>query len=255
MGFFDTDDKPGTVTANLCSQAWARTLRDNLAIHRRLTARTSLAAWAREFAALQRHRTNDEIGRALRWYCDNIGKPFVPDVRSAQAFRKKFPAIEAAMARVATPGQRPPTPAALAIVKRKQYTWPGGDKDKAQEAQFVQDTMDAWLDLIRRIKAARAAATRDPPGQLTAAGFNHRFFIHLSKALNPDPVEAAVHWLEEIHTFAWLRDKGGQWAGNLGRYAMRLDHWRIQKLLEHELQFYTGMGRDMEWLMGELNAH
>ena len=99
VSFGLTKPKPSKTPVADADRADAKQLRDALAAKRKLSATPNREAWARRFAALRAAVGDARLTSALRWYCANVGKPYVPQAFCAESFQKKFVAIEAAMAR------------------------------------------------------------------------------------------------------------------------------------------------------------
>lgn len=76
-------------------------LHDCLKAKRRIMRRYKPREWQREMAALLKEidLNRKEFMKIFKWYCQNIGGEYVPDARSAAAFREKFDGIVAAMQR------------------------------------------------------------------------------------------------------------------------------------------------------------
>jgi hypothetical protein len=60
----------------------------------------SKKSWTQSIQRLNKNVDDPErVSRVLEWYCENIGKEFVPQAFCAETFRKKFVQIEQAMLR------------------------------------------------------------------------------------------------------------------------------------------------------------
>lgn len=242
MGFFnDTTAPPQQV-----DKEHAKKLHAILAAAKRLTNKASFKVWTNEFRLLHKATTVGRVAAVLAWLPENIKGQYTPHINSAASFRKKFTAIEAAMAR--GPAAKPTTisDAARQVSKERQLFWPGGQAEKEQELQFIQTTMDVWDDMRRRLKLCMEDA------YVADNGLDSRLFLWLLQTLSPYTNHVAAGWLEEIHTYALRRQKAGTWQNNMGRYAWHLQHWRIKKFLEVAIYAYCGEARSYAFVMGKL---
>lgn len=201
--------KPGRSDPIACDLAHAKKLRDAVVKAYRYNPRCSLAGWAKEFSLLRRLDVagdGDRVCRAVDWYCRNVGRPYVPKPCSAEAFRKKFLNIEAAMARAAARG------VVLAEVEVSDEAkslsehlyglgWHKGSRDKVPA--FVQATMDAVTGLRKRLKALLAAL---PPKHPLRG-----FVRHLQDAV-PPAYRFVEEWTHAVHSRIGTWDK---WNGDL----------------------------------------
>jgi hypothetical protein len=103
----------------------------------------NFAQWRKSFKDLLRqdHVPRSQIEEVLNWYCENIGKEYVPDARSGPTFREKFDRIAAAMERSVDslePTPRPKDPMS------DDYFPPGVSK------QMIEREREEWLELKKR---------------------------------------------------------------------------------------------------------
>ena len=103
--------------------------------------------WAKDIKALHSHP--DVVERVMSWYIDNVGKPFVPIVRSAKSFKEKFEALEAAMER-SNPTLEISTDVVDIQRRLGDLSWPTMTKDN--ELQLIQATRNNYLRWWRMVR-------------------------------------------------------------------------------------------------------
>jgi hypothetical protein len=107
---------------------WAKELHDALVKKGKLMRKPKLSSWAAELRSLRSLVGEARFEACLDWYCDNVGKKFVPEAFSAASVKTKFSSIESAMVRAKEKEKPLVSPKAQAIAERLKPSlyWPKG---------------------------------------------------------------------------------------------------------------------------------
>ncbi len=163
-------------------------------------------AWATHFERLRRldEVSETDIRAVLGWYCQNIGGEFVPEAYAGESFRKKFPAIQAAMKRRGEVVGEVSMEAVGLAERLEPMGWPAGSGQRlagAIHTSLIEYTM--W----------RAVAV----GCLQGRG---GFADHVVNML-PQPGAFVEQWFRDIHR----RVSGWQkWDGQFRGMEWRPEH-------------------------------
>lgn len=237
--FKDVDtQRPSTTSTE--NNRLADKLHRLMARHRRMMRKYVRSSWAREFEILRRRHYNVEtIDSVLAWLRANIKGQYTPQVYSASSFRKKFPALQAAMRRQ----QDNPPPAKVKIgkpVKRllteTQFMWPNG-KEYAVEEAWMQISYDNYVEFIRRVNTF--IRTKYKSRSLGLAKFIYN--------RSSDPSTFLEGYVKEVHRIAWQWDK---WKGDLLRWVFKVPGRIFQERMK---QLTTEYGyTDKDWKLFQL---
>lgn len=163
-------------------------------------------AWATHFERLRRldEVPEDEIRAVLDWYCQNIGGEFVPEAYAGESFRKKFPAIQAAMKRRGEVVGNICEGALVLAGRLEPMGWPAGSGERLAAAihtSLIEYTM--W-----RVVAV---------GCLQGRG---GFADHVVDML-PQPVAFVEQWFRDLHrrVSGWKK-----WDGHFRGMEWRPEH-------------------------------
>lgn len=189
-----------------------------------------LSSWA---IKLSRLRTLDKIPdkaiqKTMDWYTRHLGEEFVPEAYSGETFRKKFPAIQAAMERDKV-GSVEVTPQAEAIFSRiGGLAWPKGSARMVPGV--IQACLEGYTTWLKRFKAFTAIlADADAIPDL---GKDRVKFLRLAQSIIPKLVEPSHYvqgWITDVHhrVANWE-----EWSGDFKPYIWKPDCKR-----------FTNMGR------------
>lgn len=164
------------------------------------------SAWAHQILLL---RTLDEIPpdriqKVLDWFARRMGAEFVPVAYNAEAFRKKFLAIEEAMARDVV-GTTTVSPEAGRIAERlAMLGWPKGSAEMVSQA--VQVCLEGYRGWVTRFKATTARLEAQK-GQARLI----RLAQHVDRVL-PAPSQFVQGWMTEVNNRVSGWD---EWSGDL----------------------------------------
>lgn len=208
--------------------------------HRLLTTRPSMDRWASEFTALLKLYDEGTVRSVLAWLGTAARAPYTPRVFSASTFKAKFPALlDAAVRAGAAVRGSAITPEAYAVLEAAgRPGWPG--TEAADEAQFVQDSLDTY----RRFRA-----------EVLEAGTSGRISMGLAEylvAVAPQPAEFVRQWVEEIHRTAW---EWSGWNGDLLQHSVSYSSRRFRFVVRAWLRGYMGPAVEAEWLFNRLGVH
>jgi len=192
------------------------------------------STWANHIRLLRTRDAipEDDIRRAVSWYRGNIGKEYVPEAYSGAAFRKKFPAIEAAAGRdlttVTISSEAQKIGDKLSILP-----WPKGSADTVDAA--VELGLTAYRDWCKA-RDAFALAMRD--GQTITP--KQRLALSLAdhlKAVMPPPGFFVKQWMETVYERArnWP-----DWSGDLRPLAFKPEADAFRKMGRQWAIDYTG---------------
>ncbi len=130
-----------------------------------ISLKVSVKSWASRIRLLRKDVGGSEprIEKVMDWYENNHGKPYVPTITSAIAFRSKFIKIESSMQRVYEGSASDPssiTPDAQKVIDRlRGLKWP---KDSGRQLPAaVQSSVDAHAMLWQLKKANLENVTDD----------------------------------------------------------------------------------------------
>lgn len=195
--FPTSDDAPLEPTE---SQKATKKLRD--AINKKYVNPTpfSESAWCAELDKLARATGDwDRVNRALDWYCKNIGGAYIPQIRGAAEFRKKFDQVEDGMARTGQEA-RADRPITKAVQKLADdiavWGWPRGSE------QYLPRTISESLHNLNEFRETLEAATLSDNAR--------RFFDDADKVMGQNEVEIEL-W------FKWVHKRVLKWDGFNGK--------------------------------------
>lgn len=181
MGYREDEESPST------PRQLAERLHAALSAQGAVMRRADMRAWEADMRRLVGEAGLERVQAALLWYCLHRRDPFVPDARSASAFREKFERIEAAVERwrrdqsrpAVRPGA-PPAPVTAADLDDdgrwvldellRLGDWPFDTR--AQLPAVVRDTLEACRALWRAVRPLALAADakdRERRGRLSRA--------------------------------------------------------------------------------------
>lgn len=189
----------------------------------------SRKAWAREVQLL-----NSEVGAQrmlpiLDWYCNNIGKPYVPVALCAKTFRKKFPQLELAYQRL-TKNQFIISPLALELTEQlKTYSW--GSGQLCQLPQAVQLSLNNHQATQKRNLVLLNSSSNISPRYRTIQEIVTSLTYYLSK-----PYGFTISWFQKMNKKVkdWL-----SWSGNMMKLAFALPCKEIEAIVRQASQRFS----------------
>ena len=203
--------------------------------------RPPIEEWSTQFRLL---RTKEEVSakkiqQVLDWYCQNVQDEYVPRALNAKQFRYKFFQLTQARKR----HQETPEKKEIVISdwteqlqKRLMLRWPKEEKEKQQEARFIQLTYDnysnyrkALRQLLRHFNGM--SKTRFEDIRL------HRLLRYLWRT-EQDVPQFTEQWLRNTHRIAWRWKK---WNGNLLKWHFRIDSRLFTERQEEAVSKYLGL--------------
>jgi DNA-binding MarR family transcriptional regulator len=204
---------------------YCRTLHDSL-LKKNLLQKSKFnkKSWEKSFRDLniKDQFKKKRISKVLKWYCENIGKPYIPVAHSAKTFCSKFLQIEAAMKRGSSPNKvevnkdlealsiEDVDPIVKGLYKElsSQYDW---RRNKEELLPYLNQSFEDYRTWFRKVLAVQKKSDRD-----------FALFIERAK-------EACITFPEDFIWRWWCRvgDKLASWKsweGSLKQFTFSLEH-------------------------------
>ena len=184
-GFFDETTRTKSPTTP--AERMAAELANWIKRKRLNTAPIRLVRWVLDIEKLFDLHDHEQVAPVLEWYVSpNRPTEFVPEVRSADGFRRRFADIREAMLR-AVPADELPAEAQSILAKARQWNWPGEFVEQLQTV--VARTWSNYVRLYGQVEAARRSS------RLT--GRTRRLLDHLDMmAFFRQPAEFVLDWMD-----------------------------------------------------------
>lgn len=215
---------------NKLDQELTAKLYNTLKANRLLPAiRVNTKGWPKEFSTLRKLVDDEEIIQTLEWFTHHLKDEYTPQVRSARAFREKFPGISAAMRRSSPelpkhiqPGAEI-TDTAIHIKQELDLDWPG--EEGRSELNFIQLNLNYFSSFKNRLNIlySNMCQEADIADKKKLSTDNRRLLlrvIHL-KHCCPSARELTAWWVQHVNEVAW---KWPSWSGNLLAWVMHDQH-------------------------------
>jgi hypothetical protein len=183
--------------------------------------------WAREFETIDCDQ--QQLEKALTWFCDTIKEPYSLRIRSAATFRKRFGDILDTMGR--------------AYAKRPTEV----------PANLLPETT-AILDELRTVLWPPNGAVYQLPAVVDQSVRNHKAFVVGMKfpAIIPgtewilkimlDVASETIYYLTKWFMNVWKRHHDwAEWSGDMGPFVWTPDHKDFTNAVMREIQLRTGL--------------
>lgn len=176
---------------------------------------THTTTWAAHIAKLRILDAvpEERIAKTVAWYTTHIGDEYVPEAYTAASFRKKYPAIEAAMKRDAGATVEVTPDAEVVAGRLRMLGWPKGASGRVpQAAQASLDTYRAWVTGFRRfIDIVKEGGVDIPPKERKRL---ERFMAVVWDKI-PQSRQFVQGWLTDVHNRVAHWD---DWDGDLMKF-------------------------------------
>lgn len=176
---------------------------------------THTTTWAAHIAKLRILDAvpEERITKTVAWYTTHIGDEYVPEAYTAASFRKKYPAIEAAMKRDAGATVEVTPDAEVVAGRLRMLGWPKGASGRVpQVAQASLDTYRAWVTGFRRfIDIVKEGGVDMPPKERKRL---ERFMAVVWDKI-PQSRQFVQGWLTDVHNRVAHWD---DWDGDLMKF-------------------------------------
>lgn len=212
----------------------AEKLKEKLAEKGLLRKEPSLRNWIMEFGRLRKYgdkynlASPDQIDAVLSWYCKNMGRKGIPDIRSAGIFRTRFSALKKAMenAQADDGGVRIRKSTKLFIAEYlSDVAWPKDSHRRLPVA--VQQSADNHAIMIGRLETF-VADYNDTPEQKMPDLASLAFDILADSSETPTFICEWFMWVyRRVRTWE-------DWNGSFRQFIFTQDHKRWRALMSHK---------------------
>lgn len=160
VGFTATTPKETKGSPLPHQESWAAALRQSIYDKGRGVTRWSKRSWANEFRKLQDTDgvSAERISEVLAWYGKHMGGEYIPQAYCAEAFRRKFVAIEGAMQRqqAAVKVYTPVGDTKAIYDEVRTLAWPNGcSKDLPKLIMESHANYATWYAKFKRLAAGQ----------------------------------------------------------------------------------------------------